>query len=120
MGEYIEYFFTEEELSIRYKGKGIKLIKEKGYKLNGKKEGIWIEGYFNNYEYYYKEINYIDNIHIGKCTEYYKNDKLYKEYYYLNDLLEGKYIQYYNYGKIKSICNYINDKLVGEYIEYNV
>jgi antitoxin component YwqK of YwqJK toxin-antitoxin module len=87
MTEFVEVYFTEEELKKLYINSDKKLLKEKGYKLNGKKEGEWIEGYFDDWDkYFYKKINYINNIKQGECIEYYKDGKIYKQYYYINNL----------------------------------
>jgi antitoxin component YwqK of YwqJK toxin-antitoxin module len=96
MSEYIEEYFTENELKKYYKNKDTKFIKEKGLLVNGKKEGNWIEGYFNDDNiYFYKDINYIDNIKEGKSKEYYYDGKIRIESCYHNDLLEGDYTSFF-------------------------
>jgi antitoxin component YwqK of YwqJK toxin-antitoxin module len=142
MIKYIEEYYLEEKLPNYYKNENQKLIKFRGTMVNGKKEGIWIEGYFKNNEYYYNKINYIDNIKQGECIEYYdngnikekcnyKNNKLegecteywengniYKEYYYLNNLIEGEYKIYYDNCDIQRKYNYLNGLKNGKYIFY--
>jgi antitoxin component YwqK of YwqJK toxin-antitoxin module len=135
MGEYVEKYFTEEELPYIYKGP--KLIKLKGSMVNGKKEGVWIEGKFDDYDYRYytrinyKEINYINNKKEGKYKEYYKIYKKegnsifaienHKDDYkistignYNNDKKNGEFIYYYGDDEIINCCNYIDDKIEGK------
>jgi antitoxin component YwqK of YwqJK toxin-antitoxin module len=95
MCEYIEEYFTEKEIPELFietysKYKINKLCKSKGLLVNGKKEGKWIEGYFNKNYYYYKEINYFDNIKHGECKKYYKNGDIYSKCNYFNGKKEGK------------------------------
>jgi antitoxin component YwqK of YwqJK toxin-antitoxin module len=122
MSEYIEKYYTEEELpkSKFYEYKKDKLLKEKGLQVNGKKEGVWIEGYFNIFNnYYYIEINYINNIKNGKFIVYYNNNNICIECNYINDKKEGYYKRYHENNNIHIECYYYNDKKEGECIYYD-
>jgi antitoxin component YwqK of YwqJK toxin-antitoxin module len=92
----IECYIQGDERDIEEYYNNNKIIKFKGLKVNGKKEGDWIEGILigyneNGYYYYYKKINYINNIKNGEYKEYYRNNILKAKGNYINDKLEGEY-----------------------------
>jgi hypothetical protein len=118
MTNYIEKYFTKEELpseySEYYDNTNNKFLKIKGLIINEKKEGEWIvckfkkinyQGRRKNYVYFYKKINYINNIKEGECL-----------IYILPHYTPNNFNEYILYKQ----CHYKNNKLDGNYIEYNI
>lgn len=96
------------------------LIKYSGFVNNNKKEGKWNVGYFYNGDYYYKEINFIDNLPSGSYYIYYKSGKLYEEGYYdNNNKLNCSYKKFYENGTLMEESFYINGYKNG-YYKYSI
>jgi hypothetical protein len=132
MSEYIIEYYDDEK----------KYIKFEGFKNNNKNEGVckvgyikeYNEQYYNEpnifwilYEYYYTQVNFINNIKHGDY-EIYKCPDEYGSYYYLyekgtyiNNLKEGTYFKYDDYGNgnIVEKGTYINNLKEGTYFKYN-
>ena len=88
MTTYITEYYDNTELPKYLKNQ--ELIKFKGFKNNGKVEGPCIVGYLDvHYNYYYEEVNFIDN---KKNSPYKKYDicgYLNEEGIYENNLKNG-------------------------------
>jgi antitoxin component YwqK of YwqJK toxin-antitoxin module len=134
MTEYIKQYIPLEcipEDKLENDPSYFYLIEYEGLLVNKKKEGKWIEGYFDkNNQYCYQEINYVDNIKQGDYKVYYKNGYIKEKGFYNCGKLEGTYTIYWDYVEdededelknqnIMIIRNYINGILQGKYVRFD-
>ncbi len=94
----------------------------KGNYINGIKEGIWLETYFNDNSesdnsYVFVKGNYENNLQQGKWVEFKKENFIIREYNFVNGELNGKVTsfnkynkpeeeKYFEFGKLKSVYLY--------------
>ena len=84
---------------------------------NGKKEGIWVVGYYDNGQVMIKG-NFKNGKHQGAWVEYHKNGKLKSKSNYKNGKEEGASVYYWDNGELQSKGNYKNGKKEGAWVGY--
>ena len=99
----VEYVYQRMDHSMYYKNDmlhgpqelrdSLGILYSKGDFVNGKREGIWLEGYDNNsksYPYYYYTGNYLNGLKEGVWKRYVVPDHIESEYLYEKGKLNGK------------------------------
>jgi len=112
--ERIPFVSLTDEYCEEFYDDGVK--KNKGYKVNDKKYGLWVEYYSNGNKE--RENNYRDGERFGIQTIWYKNGQKEREYTTVNGDNDGVYISWHENGQKQKEGIFLKGVEVGIWITW--